>query len=119
MKHLLKEVTTQKELGTLIQKHSKDNAFEETLKECGAPLSVNDASSVAKAVSDTVKIYGYNNFYNNIIEGVNRSKCKPEKTGLAIEVVIAIFKDYNRWAWFSHSKKMMKRVIKNDKTPEV
>lgn len=117
MKKKLKRVSTQKDLSRLIYELSKDNYFSGTSKECGI-LSVNDSASVSKAVSDTIQSCGYgNDFLTNIINGIDKSKCKDAKKSLAIEIVCFIFRDAERWYIFSQSKKMMTRVIKNDKTP--
>lgn len=117
MKKQLKRVNTQRDLSMLIFNLSKDNYFGQTAKETGV-LSVNDASSVAKAVSDSIQTYGYGDFFmDNTINAIDHSRCKPGKIPLAIEIVCFIFRDVDRWFIFSQSKKMMKRVIANDKTP--
>lgn len=117
MKKQLKRVNTQGDLSMLIFNLSKDNYFSQTAEETGV-LSVNDASSIAKGVSDTIQKHGYkNDFMSNMIESINYSKCKHGKKPLAIEIICFIFRDIDRWFIFSQSKKMMKRVISNDKTP--
>lgn len=117
MKKQLKRVNTQRDLSMLIFNLSKDNYFGQTAEETGV-LSVNDASSVAKVVSDTIQKQGYGDYFmDNIIDAINYSKCKPGKKPLAIEIVCLIFRDVDRWFFFSQSRKMMKRVIANDKTP--
>lgn len=118
MKSKLKAVNTQRELGILIQQLSKDGCVSDTAKYTGI-LSVNDGASVAKVISNVVKTTKYNDLHNNLFEAIYSDVCKIKsgKEPMAMEVLSLIFKDSGRWYWFSQSKKMMRRVIKNDKTP--
>lgn len=121
-KSLLKSVNTQVELGNLIQSFSKDPMVAKTAAETGY-LSMNDASSVAKVVSNAIQ--KHDNPYSEIFDIVqgaiysNECKIKPEKAPLAMEIMAVMFRDSGRWYIFSQSKKMMARVINNDKTPIV
>ena len=122
MKKLLKRVDTQKQLASLIQKLSKDPIVKNTAKETGY-LSVNDASSVAKVISNAIQSHPkpYSEIFD-VVQGAiysNECKIKAEKAPLAMEIMVAIFRDSGRWYIFSQSKKMMARVINNDKTPVV
>lgn len=118
MKKELRRVDNQKELGELIQRLSKS----EELTNAPEPrryLSVNDGATVAKAVSNCIKSRGYDELFRSLEMHVNMSKIKDGKEPTAMAILALIFKDSGRWTIFSTSKKMMRRIIKNDKTPVV
>lgn len=122
MKKLLKSVDTQKKLATMIQRFSKDERVGITASKCGY-LSVNEASSVAKVISNAFQRADkpYNDLYDIIQGAITSNDCKlnPNKIGLVMEIMTFVFRDADRWYIFSQSKKMMARVINNDKTPVI
>lgn len=108
----LQDVTTQQELAMLMQKMQR--------KDCyighGCILTVNDTSIAAKVIKNRIKETGYKEIYGEICSDLSHTKIKSAEQSLILDIVMDIFRDHTRFSWFSQSRKMMKRVLRNAKS---
>ena len=116
----LKEINDQKELGSFLQKYSKNEKFELITDEVGA-LSVNEAQIIARVIVDVYNWTGEDRIVEYVMGCLPFSNekghhvIKARKQILVSDILSDVFSDINRWM-FSKSRKMMKKIIENAKS---
>jgi len=116
----LKEINDQKELGSFLQKYSKNEKFELMTEEVGA-LSVNEAQIIARIIVDTYGLTGREMLISNVMGCLPFSNekghhvVKLRKQVLVSDILSDVFSDINRWM-FSKSRKMMTKIMEDAKS---
>jgi len=106
MKNQIKKADTSFDLSRIIQSASKDEKFN---PEGVAALSVNESSQMVRILSE--------DFQNGVTSDLRHISCvckNEAKRPVVIGILKEVFKDVNRM-FFSHSTRMMKRIVKNAK----